>query len=538
MKRLYYTNKRMICIFAVLFIIGVYATTNTYPIKLLHHVSAFCYLTIIILWAATIRIRIVDKEVRIRILVSCAFMVLLFFLRMCKYTYFPEDAMIREYIWYSYMIPRTFFPLFMFTATLYVEPVGSRRMVRRIEIFLIIISTLFAAVAMTNNLHSLVYKITVHPDKEYTHEIFYYILMAWRIALTVGLLVILFRKCSLSSARRKWYIPVICIAVSSILLLWYNIYGGAPKVWGYKLFQLQEALCIPYMMAFESIIQIGMIPANNGYRKLFEHSSINACIFDKDGNPVHTSLGWSQTGQDDDHRISKEPVSGGYITWIEDISAINRLNRELEEVAEELRDENDLIIQENEVRAERVSFETKNRLYNRISSAVQSRAVTVNELLTRADADTGTADSQSDIVYAALLSAYIKRMGNLVLLGDEKGTVSSAELKLAIIESFDYLRLNGCVCLIEAEEETELPAKAALLAYELFEDTIEDVRTKLGTVSVELSPGDMFTMNIALDTPAEGITSDWKKAQTAAAGGRISARSEDETYYIRLEVKV
>ena len=96
MKRLYYTNKRMICIFAVLFIIGVYATTNTYPIKLLHHVSAFCYLTIIILWAATIRIRIVDKEVRVRILVSCAFMVLLFFLRMCKYTYFPEDAMIRE----------------------------------------------------------------------------------------------------------------------------------------------------------------------------------------------------------------------------------------------------------------------------------------------------------------------------------------------------------------------------------------------------------------------------------------------------------
>ena len=346
MKRLYYTNKRMICIFAVLFIIGVYATTNTYPIKLLHHVSAFCYLTIIILWAATIRIRIVDKEVRVRILVSCAFMVLLFFLRMCKYTYFPEDAMIREYIWYSYMIPRTFFPLFMFTATLYVEPVGSRRMVRRIEIILIIISTLFAAVAMTNNLHSLVYKITVHPDKEYTHEIFYYILMAWRIALTVGLLVILFRKCSLSSARRKWYIPVICIAVSSILLLWYNIYGGAPKVWGYKLFQLQEALCIPYMMAFESIIQIGMIPANNGYRKLFEHSGINACIFDKDGNPVQTSLGWSQTGQDDDHRISKEPVSGGYITWIEDISAINRLNRELEEVAEELRDENDLIIQE------------------------------------------------------------------------------------------------------------------------------------------------------------------------------------------------
>ncbi len=538
MKRLYYTNKRMICIFAVLFIIGLFATTNIYPFKSLHSVSAFSYLAMIILWAATVRIRIVDKEVRVRILISCAFMVLLFFLRMCKYTYFPEDTMIREYIWYSYMIPRTFFPLFMFAATLYVEPVGSIRTVRRTEIILIIISTLFVAVAMTNNLHSLVYKITVHPDKEYTHEIFYYILMAWRIALTVGILVILFRKCALSSARRKWYIPMICIAVSSILLLWYQINGGAPKVWGYKLFQLQEALCIPYMMAFESIIQIGMIPANNGYRKLFEHSGINACISDKDGNPVQTSLGWSEAGQDEDHRISKEPISGGYISWIEDISAINRLNRELEEVAEELRDENDLIIQENEVRAERVSFETKNRLYNRIAAAVQSRAVMVNELLTRADTDEGIADSQSDIAYAALLSAYIKRMGNLILLADEKGIISSSELKLAIVESFDYLRLNGCVCLLEAEGETELPAKAAILAYELFEDTIEAVVKELNTVSVELIPGDMFTMKIALDTPAEGITPEWKKAQIAEACGRISVRSEDETYYIRLEVKV
>ncbi len=51
MKRLYYTNKRMICIFAVLFIFGLLSSMNIYPLNLAHHDSAFSYLAMIILCA-------------------------------------------------------------------------------------------------------------------------------------------------------------------------------------------------------------------------------------------------------------------------------------------------------------------------------------------------------------------------------------------------------------------------------------------------------------------------------------------------------
>ncbi|MBQ7582841.1 MAG: hypothetical protein IJU25_08490, partial [Lachnospiraceae bacterium] len=496
------------------------------------------YLIMIILWAVTIRRRIVDDAIRHRILTACIFMVILFFLRMCKYSYFPEDVYVMEYLWYSYSIPLTVIPLCMFMAALHVEPVENEKAVRITEKILILINAALIVILMTNQYHGLVYAIAVHPDKEYTHGLFYYVLLGWRTLLSLGTLYIFFRKCSLTAARKKWYLPAICIALSCVLLTWYLLIGGSPKIGTHKLFQLHEALCIPYIMAFESIIQIGMVRANSAYERLFDHSGINACIYDRDIIPCRTTKNWVPNAEDGDHRFCMEPISGGFVTWVEDISAINRLNREIEEVTEELKDKNDLISKENEVRAERVSYETKNRLYNRIATAVRTHAIRVNELLDAAANSDDENTERDHIIYAAALSAYIKRMGNLMLLTDGSKTLSSEELKLAIGESMDYLRLKGCVCDFSANGQCQLSSGIALLAYELFESAVEDVWLRLGAVSVSLENTNAFAIDIALDTPAEAVSSAWKDREILQAGGRLSVRYEDETYYIRLEAKV
>ena len=169
----------------------------------------------------------------------------------------------------------------MFMAAFCVEPVGNKRLVGMTEKLLIASGVIISAVLLTNAYHSFVYRITVHPDKEYTHEWLYWVILVFRYGLSIGILYVLMKKCSLSAAKKKWYIPAICIAVSCILLIWYLINGGSPRIHGHKLFHLQEAVCIPFIIAFESIIQIGMIPANSGYERLFAHSGINACIYDK-----------------------------------------------------------------------------------------------------------------------------------------------------------------------------------------------------------------------------------------------------------------
>ncbi len=535
MGRSSFANKKIMLIFGILFVVGIVTCMIPVSVIKLHHLPAFAYITMILIWAVSVWRRIVDAKIRRRILAACFFMVLLFFLRMCKFSYFPDDVYINEYLWYGYTIPLTAIPLCMFMAALNVEPVGNKKLVRLAERLMILVNIAIAAVVMTNGYHAFVYRITVHPDKEYTHEWFYWVIQLFRIGLSVAVLYIILRKCSLSAARKKWYIPVICIAVSCILLTWYLINGGAPRFMGHKIFQLQEAVCIPYIIAFESIIQIGMIPANMGYRHLFDHSGISACIFDNHDQPVLVS-GNRQTGpEDEDHRIAREPISGGYVTWIEDLTPINSLNRKIEEVTEELGDENELIRKENEIRSERISFEERNRLYNRIATAVRTRAVRTDALLSEALGDNIEEEELKEkIIYASVLGAYIKRMGNLMLLTDRKSSLSSGELCASIRESAEFLKLNGCRCFIYENRRCDISSQAALLAYELFEDAVEDVWLRLHALSVSFEYEDAFVMTITLDASAEAISPAWRDKEIRAAGCSLSVKYEDETYFIRL----
>ena len=557
MNRLNYVNKKIAFLFALLFLMGIVFTMIPVHGLRPHHIATFAYLVMIMMWSVTIQTRVTDRQIGRRILIACFFMVLLFGLRMCKFSYFPNVTMARLYIWYAYSIPLTFIPLFFFLAALYVEPVGNRERVRKIENVLLLTNAAFAVVIMTNELHSFVYKITVYPDKEYTHEWFYYMLLFWRIALAMATIVILFRKCSITAARRKWYIPAVFIALSSVLLIWYLINGGAPKIGTHKLFQFHEALCIPYMMAFESMILIGMIPANSGYRILFDHLSIGAAVYDSEDRQVMASRNWREDGEDEDHRVCREPIQGGCVRWLQDLSAVNEINRSIETVKESLEDENELIRQENEIRSERIRVETRNRLYNRIAEAVRTRAIRVDELLAgicrsaawpseetekffTAGQGQGTKkeaeDTRDRIVYAMIMSAYIKRMGNLILLTDTGSLVSSEELALAVSESLEYLKLKGSMVQICREGNMELPPRFVLLAYELFEETIEDIWLRINTVMVSLICSDDFEFRIALDAPAEAISSTWKDKELRSAGAKLTVRYEDETYYISLKV--
>ena len=534
MERLSFANKRIIFIFAALFITAIVCCMTPLSIIKFHHIPAFCYITMILIWASSIRRRIADGKIRHRILAACMFMVFLFFLRMCKFSYFPYDDDINEYLWYGYSVPLTAIPVLMFTAALYVEPVKNEKLVDIIEKILIVISVVFMIFALTNRYHYLVYDITVHPDKDYKNGPFYWISLVFRIVLSICIMIILLKKCSLSSARKKWYIPVICIALSCVLVTWYIINGGSPKFMGHKLFHIHEAVCIPFIMAFESIIQIGLIPANSGYRHLFDNSGISACIYDNSNTPVLVSAQTPAESEDEDHKLRKEPISGGYITWCEDMSLINRLNHEIEEVTEELSDENDFIRKENEIRAERISYEERNRLYNKIASAVRTRAIRANSLLTEAsDKNASPEDIREKIIYASVLSAYIKRMGNLMLLTDKTRFLSSGELCASIRESLDYMKLNGCSCFIYENSDCELNSDAVLLAYELFENAVEDVWLRVHALSVTFEYFDTFEMIITMDASAEAISSVWKDKKVSQAGCALSVKYEDDTYFIK-----
>ena len=506
MERLRFADKRILIILPMLVLAGIVANLIPAVDYMPHHLSAFCYIALIILWGMTLRRRLPDSAVSRRIIAACILMLLLFFLRICKFSFFPTNSLAQEYLWYLYYVPMTAIPLFMFTAALHMEPVENSRRVKLIGKLLIIPESVVCAVVLTNDLHGQVFDITVPPDVEYSRRWFYYVTLVWILVLGLGALYVMMKKCVISSAKRLWYVPLLFVLAGVAMLILYGVCGGAPRIAGRNIYHLQEAFCLPFIAGVESLILIGVLPANSGYEALFDLSGIHACIYDNGGKPVLHSRDWTEDAADENHRIRREPVTGGYVSWVEDLTAISRLNREIEEVTEELEDENDLIRQEKEIHAERVRYETKNRLYNRIASAVQPQAIRVNELLSGAESEE---DEQfhEDLKYAAVLSAYIKRMGNLMLLTDGQAELSTAELKMAFAESIDYIKLMGCECELIGKGEHRIPARLALLSYELFEAAIEDVRSRLHTCMVVLDAEEDFEMTVMLDARAEGISS-------------------------------
>lgn len=535
MERFRFADKRIIITCVILHILGILFCMM--PVEHLkpHNMSTYCYCILVIVWGLSIKRRILDEKVRHRIITSCIFMLLLFFLRMWKHSFFPDVIPVEEAVWYSYYIPMTAIPLFMFMAALRVEPVRELKRVEIAEKVMLIAEILISIVVMTNGLHGMVFKIKVHPDKDYTHGWFYFVILAWMVIFGLGTFVMLMRKCSLSAAKKYWYIPAAFIAVGLIMLVWYTVYGGSPRIGGSKLFHLQEAYCIPFITAIEGVIQTGILAANSGYSALFDYSTINACIFDKTHAPVLSSKGWKDEA-DEDHRICSEEVTGGSISWAEDIGTIRRLNAELEEVTEELEAENDLIRQENEVRAERVGYETRNRLYNRIAAAVRLQALKLDELLDKVSEDPQT--FKEELVYAAVLGAYIKRMGNLMLITENSQQLDPEELALAINESLDYLALKGCVCDMQKKGQAKISSDLGLLAYELLEAVFEDAWSRLNSCQVILDCTEGLKLSIAMDARPDSISSVWKDKQIKEAGGKLSSRYEDDTYYIMLEEAV
>ena len=531
MDRLGLTNKKVLVMLIALGLMAFVDGALRLFFSYLSQIPAILYCTLFIAWGLMVRRRIINVRIRKRLLLASSFMVMLFVLRVSRFNFFDEVPAASEILWYSYYIPMTVIPLLGFMAAHNTEPVRNLHRIKIAERILIACEVLIITVVMTNHFHNIVFIIHDMENEDYSRNWGYYIVIAWMVILMVGAFVVLIRKCTFSSVRKLWYIPTFWLLAGYALLIWYVIEGGSPVVFGNKLFHLQEAFCLPVITAFESAIQIGLIPANSGYEIIFDYSGINAAIYDTKGRAILTSRNWVQDAGDADHQIRKEKISGGYVTWVEDISAINRLNEELSEVTEELEEENEIIRQENEVRAERVSYETKNRLYNAIAKAVRPQAVRVDELLSTGE--DGKVD-RDNLIYAAFLSAFIKRMGNLMLISDDKDLISTEELGMAIRESMDYMKLSGITCELIEKEQKELPASFIKYGYDLFEKLMEDAWGSLHSCAVMFEDRDDFEIIIAFDSDVCSISSDWRKKELAEYGGKLRVRNEDETFYVTI----
>ena len=455
-----------------------------------HHVYhgflSMAYLALYLEWLLSIRRRFLQKDMRKHLRFAAVLMIYWIILRFIKYDIVPGDALLGRYIWYSYYIPIILIPLQFFLSTLYVGKTD-RSDISRKWLYLYIPAGIIMGGILTNDLHQRAFRFRLGFDGwnvDYTHGPFYFAAVWMIVGCMTGILVIVFRTCIRHHFLKYCLLPLADLGIGVLYFYLYTNLSEEKSVLQMGL-ELPEFTCLMLIGFWECLVFTRLIPSNRNHEVFFQAASIHAGLTDTSFT-VQMSASTGITPSPEEIRASVEapflmeggntllkacPVSGGIFYWMEDISQLNRLNRELEETADYLSEEHAVLEETTKLEESRKRTAQQSRLYDQITKSIQEQLQEVEEILNHLPEEEET--FRKVFEYAGILGAYIKRRSNLLLLAGGGEEISSGELSLSVRESLEYVKLLDIPCRSDMEDGHVLSAGLALFLYELFEEILE-----------------------------------------------------------------
>ena len=107
---------------------------------------------------------------------------------------------------------------------------------------------------------------------------------------------------------------------------------------------------------------------------------------------------------------------------------VKKLNRQIADASQQIETRNAYIAEENRIKQEQAELETRNRLYERVSSIVRPQIEKIDTLI-----NTPEGCGDKELANIAVLQAYIKRRSNMELLA-ASGTLTAQELASAVAQ--------------------------------------------------------------------------------------------------------
>ncbi len=450
------------------------------------------HVSLLVTWCISLYRRLMNPQIR-RILVSTGtLMTFWLFTKAVKYEFMVSVTdSIGRYIWYSWYIPMLLIPLFGLYVVHYIGKPENYRMPKWMWSFFGLAIILIVMV-LTNDSHQWVFHFEnglANYDKDYGYGFLYFILMAWYILLSVYFVVSLLRKCRVPGSKKIQRLPL------------YIALGGVAFwiVYVLKLIKVDLTVidCLIIASLLESALQTGMIPSNTNYREIFSITTVPIQVLDEDYQPHYVSAGalpvseaqlrQSADGIVDlgDTLLSSAPIKAGRVVWQDDVRRINELRQQLQDTQEQLSEEGILIQAETEVKENRAKADEQNQLYDRIAREVEPQLIKADELLRRIENE--PENTKALLSKVCVIGSYIKRRGNLLLLGEENNAVNANELEYCIRESIENLHLGGVYTSFASDCLGKLPIEHITAAYDFYETLTEQLLDDVTAMLVNLT---------------------------------------------------
>ena len=470
---------------------------------------------------------------------------LMILLRGVKYSAFSEVGVLARHTWYAYYIPMLLSPTFLFGAALLVSAKDDAR-IPKLWYGTLALTLVLIGLVLTNDFHQLVFRF--RPgfedwDHSYSRGLLFYFATVWQLLLYPASIIILTVKCRIGSAKRSAWILLIPFAIGIWLLA--LLFAGKMPL---HIIEFPEALIGTAAVVLEGCMQLGLIPTNTNYGKLFAACSLSAQITDQAGTVVYASPSAAKLTPEqfaspsgsrlDGHTVlQKMPLPGGFGFWQVDMTEQDRLNGELEESGEALKQEAELIRLRGEMKERQAKVEQRTQVYDAIAAHTRAQAQAISALAKTARLSEDAALKESSRNRIVFLGAYIKRYANLMLLSRESGSVSAGELGLSVSELLRYLSFCGIPGDLIRDAECDVPADAALAMFETLESLLEASLPSLRGVFVNLSGQERLTFKITLEgirDPDALLAADAWRNKLRSNGVSAETQQEDNVIFICL----
>lgn len=472
------------------------------------------YIGLIIAWGVSIKKRVLYSSVRRYLLTIDGLLLFWMFLRTCKYLFLEGLDLARAFCWYAFYIPMLCIPLM---AIFVAQCLGEVEYYTVPKIFrLLYLPNIFLILmVMTNHYHFFVFDFIggiAGADMPYRYGTGYFLVVVWLAVEIIAFILLLLKKSHVPGKHRRIIAPIVPIwagffyAIGYILRVpvLYEVAGDMTAVYSLLIMSVCE-LCI----------ESGLIPANEFYEELFRASVIGAQIIDEQDNICYSSdsarrfdkkimkMAKEQPVDLGKERLLAAKIHGGYVLWLDDISKIKELLYHLEDVGKELSGKNEILKAEISLEEKKVQAKEQARLYDKIAMEVKPQLNYLEELITfiriRLSTNCDTYSMQSIfevhpgenitemLARICVISSYIKRLGNLILLGEDANYLPAQELEYCIRESVENIRLCNAMVSLESHCEDMLQKDDMLKVYRAFETVIETTVTSLKALLVNLN---------------------------------------------------
>lgn len=495
---------------------------------------------LIIGWGVSVAYRIVQKNIRICLVISAALMLLWMALRAIKYNSPADINTYGRYLWYSYYIAMVFLPLMMFFAML---NIGKPENTNNRKYLLIIPAAVLVLLVMTNDFHQLAF--VFEPDfhnwnKQYSYGPVYYVIVVWIFILVLSSIVLSINRCRISATRKKLWIPIVIILVAIIYTLWNNLNHGYS---GLRIYNVPEVFCFASIALWESLIQIGLVPSNTGYGDFFNASNLNTLIFDNEGNVKYRSKNATNVSKDvvlqngnsvviDENIIlKKHNIKGGKVVWTEDISAINRINRELSEVKEQISEYNVILKSEAELKKRRATVTEQNKLYDSITEFIRPQLCDLENILKNIENNRG--DISVNYAGACVVNVYIKRISNLFIMAKSRKMLNAFELENSIRELAEYISVYGISCSFFSNVSGEISAEKTIALFKFIGIFIRHIMNCTDALLFNLKVHEKFIdLKINCDSKNEMKIPDDLLDDIIKLGGNVTTEYDADTLFV------